>query len=332
MTKKLSIIIAVLFWVGIFCSVQEAQAITLIPPSYEFQTAPGQTVDTTVKLFNETAESMILYPETRNFTAAGESGVPTFDFEAPIEGLSSWLQLEGGSFILEPGQRVELAITIKVPQDAEPGGHYAALFFSTNPPKTEDEGQIAIGSKIGTLFLVRVEGEIIEKGSIEEFFLGDHQKTLNRLPAELYLRFQNTGNVHLRPTGTITITNLFGKESAKVDLNEAKGATLPETIRKYEAIWEKGQVKETTGNIWSNFWKEYSNEWNNFAFGRYKAEIDLTFGSDSKQTATAKLSFWVLPWRVIVVFALILLVVIFLLIFLIKRYNAWLIKKAKLKK
>lgn len=332
MTKKLSIITAILFGIGFFCLAQEAQAITLIPPSYEFQTAPGQTVETTVKLFNETTESIILYPETRNFTAAGESGVPTFDFEAPIEGLSSWLQLEGGSFILEPAQRVELDVTIKIPQDAEPGGHYAALFFSTSPPKTEDEGQISIGSKIGTLFLVRVEGEVVEQGLINEYFLGEHQSMLNRLPAEFYIRFQNSGNVHLRPTGTVTVTNLFGKETASIDVNEAKGATLPDTIRKYEAIWEKSQVKETTGNIWSNFWKEYSNEWNNFAFGRYKAMVDLTFGTDSKQTTTGELSFWVLPWRVIVIFALILVAIVFLLIFLIKRYNAWLIKKTQTKK
>ncbi len=330
MIKKIVVLVAVVLGFSLI-GPSDAEALTLIPPSFEFGVIPGQDSSTAIKVFNETAETLELFTEVTSFTNEGETGNPIFDFKAPLTGLAEWIEVEAGPIILAPGERKEIPVIINVPADADPGGHYAAVFFVDVPPEA-GAGQVAIGAKLGSLILVRVAGEVEEGGNLAEFFAEDKKTTFSRLPISFFARFQNSGNVHLRPTGTITITNLFGKESAKVDLNEAKGATLPQTIRKYEAIWEKDQVQETTGNVWSNFWKEYSNEWNNFAFGRYKAQLNLTFGAANDQLATAETSFWVFPWRVIIISALILLVAIFLLIFLIKRYNAWLVKKAQLKK
>ncbi|MBU0612867.1 hypothetical protein KKB10_02515 [Patescibacteria group bacterium] len=331
MVQKITKLISVaLIIVGGFFVTPNAQALTLIPPSFETSVDPGVTTETTVKLYNETQDTLSLYPEVVSFTAEGETGNPTFDFDAPLEGAATWFTLPEGPIILDAGERKVIDVKITPPVDAEPGGHYATVFFGTTPPNIDDPGSLALSTKLGSLFLLRVFGDIEEAGQISQFGLDGDGKTLSRLPATLFTRFQNDGNIHLRPTGTITITNMLGGDTATLEFNPKKGATLPDTIRRYETVWEKGQVKEVTGNFWSNFWTEFSNEKNNFALGRYKANISLVAGnlvSDS-----AEISFWVMPWRVITVALVVLVLVVILLIFLIKKYNQWIITKARKRK
>lgn len=331
MVQKIAkLTLVALFIVGGFFVTPSAQALTLIPPSFETSVDPGVTTETTVKLYNETQDALNLYPEVVSFTAEGETGNPTFDFEAPLEGVASWFTLPEGPITLEAGERKVVPITITPPEDAEPGGHYATVFFGTSAPNIDDPGSLALSTKLGSLFLLRVFGDIEEAGQISQFGLEGNKNTLSRLPATLFTRFQNKGNIHLRPTGTITITNMLGGDTATLEFNPKKGATLPDTIRRYETVWEKGQVKEVTGNFWSKFWTEFSNEKNNFALGRYKANIALVAGNLVQDSAVV--SFWVMPWRVLTVALIILALVVVLLIFLIRKYNQWIIKKARKRK
>lgn len=325
--KNSSWFIFLLIAAGIlFFSIPSAQAITLIPPTLELGLTPGQVANTVIKLFNETPDTLQLFTEARNFTAKDDTGQPEFDFDAEPLGLSTWMDVEAGPITLESGERYEVAVTINPPTDADPGGHYAALFFTSAAP---EDGQVKVASKIGTLILANVEGDIAEAGNISEYIVEEGKSMFNRLPVGFMARFQNTGNVHLKPTGNIEIKNTFGSITDTLEFNASKGATLPQTTRKYEVVWEKGVVNTATGNAWSDFWQEYGNERNNFAFGKYTAVLTITAGTNDLVTDTAEVGFWVLPWRVILVWGLIIVVGILLIIWIFKRYNAWIIKKAK---
>ena len=159
-------------------------------------------------------------------------------------------------------------------------------------------------------------------------FTVDEGSSLNRLPATFATRFQNEGNIHLRPTGSVVVKNLFGSTSAELVMNQNGGATLPDSIRRYETTWEKSTVEETPGNIWGNFWAEFRNEWNNFALGRYQASVSLTAGTGDLVKDSATLTFWVWPWRVLTLMFLILVVVVLAVSFGIKRYNHWILTRA----
>lgn len=307
----------------LFGAVPSALAITIIPPSLEFEAPPGQTYQTSVKLFNETDQTVVLYSEATNFGAAGETGRPSYRFEADPVGLSSWISVEQGPYTLEPSARVTVPITIAPPADAEPGGHYAAIFFSDQPSDAVQGGAVSVGSKIGILLLARVPGDVTEAGGIKEFFIEDKHTSLNRLPITFVTRYENTGNVHLRPTGLIEIQNMLGSAVSSLEFNPSNGATLPQTIRKYDTIWQKGAVDEAGG-----FWTEFKNERNNFAIGRYTASIDLEAGIDTEISDGAELTFWVLPWRVMIVWGIGVIFILVILWFLIKRYNKWVVAKA----
>ncbi|MCH7492629.1 hypothetical protein IID19_03515 [Patescibacteria group bacterium] len=329
LVKKLmqrTILIVVIVVLAGYMNMPAAQAITLIPPSLEVGLTAGLSLETVIKLFNESSDTVELFTETTNFTAKGETGQPDFDFDAEPIGLSSWLSLESGPIVLQPGERYEVPITINPPVNADPGGHYAAVFFTTQPP---EEGQVKVASKVGTLILARVEGDIKEAGIISIFDVENGQSFFNRLPVEFFARFQNTGNVHLKPTGAITVKNTFGKETASIEFNASKGATLPDTTRMYKAIWESGIVNEVSGNFWTKYWQEYGNEKNNFALGKYTATLAISAGTNGAVTDSNEVSFWVIPWRVLLLWSLMAAVGVILIIMLLKRYNAWVIKKAK---
>lgn len=326
-TQRLSGLAAlVLLSAALVLVAPQARAVTLIPPSLEFSDVqPGTAIPSKLKLFNETATTITLYSQTANFTALDETGTPNIDLNSTKEGLASWITIEPGPFTLEPGQRVEVPFTITLPADAPPGGHYASVLFSPQQPGTAGQGQVAITQKIGTLVLVRVAGTINESGSIAQFIADNGSTKFSRLPVDFLVRFQNSGNVHLRPTGNLTIRNVLGGTTIVIPINSELGATLPQSVRKYDAIWEKSVDASTHGN----FFQEVGREWRNFAFGPYTASVALTFGQANDKTATATLQFWVFPWRVLLVSLLVIAAIVAIIILIVRQYNRWIIAKAK---
>jgi hypothetical protein len=301
-------------------------ALTISPPSLEFNLDPGQTVTQRIKLYNDESKPLTVYSSTANFTAQGETGEPTFDLSAAPSDLSAWITVADGPFTINSKDKIEVTATIAIPANAEPGGHYASIFFGPQPTAAAGDKQVNIKSLIGSLAIVRVSGDVRERAAIAVFALNRTSTTLNRLPAEFFLRLNNSGNVHVRPAGTVTIKNLFGQTSAVLTVNENKGAVLPETTRKFEVAWAKAATPAATGN----FFTEIGREWQNFGFGPYTAATDLTYGQ-GQQTLTSSLKFFILPWRLLLVVLIGLAIIIYLLIIGIRGYNRSIITHARIK-
>lgn len=339
-TLGLSIALAIL--VSLSFRAPQTSALTLIPPSFEDTATPGETISMTVKLFNETAESLELYSSTANFGAKDETGVPSFQPEIEKIGLASWITVTPGPFALQPGGRVEVPVEIKVPADAPPGGHFAGVLFSSQPPQPEAAGSvISVSAKLGMLVLLRVEGNINEAAAIAEFRTKDNKMTYTRPPVEFVVRVRNQGNVHVRPTGNVTIRNVLGGTTTAISVNPKLNAVLPSSIRRFndekDVAWEKaldaaGAVKEISSKGLGNFFQEVGREWKYFALGPYTASLSLTYGRANNKLITAETTFWVFPWHILLVSLIVLILVILLLVWLIKRYNRWIVAQAQQKK
>lgn len=305
-------------------------ALTISPPVMELESNPGQEVNEIIKLFNETDSQVVVYPTLANFKAVGEEGQPGFlePTEITDYSLAAWIEIDKDPIQLAQGERKEIPFTVNVPLEAEPGGHYGAIFFGTQPPQSAEERTvIGVAGQIGSLVLLRVAGEIREEGQLLEFGIKDGKKYFTFLPVDFYWRFENLGNVHLKPQGEILIKNLFGGISARIDVNKPKigtsGNVLPETIRHFEDSWV-GRENQDYGQ---GFWERLKQEKENFAFGRYRADLTLDYGTQGKKVQ-ASVVFWVFPWHLMLVFGLGFVILISLLIIGIKRYNQWIIRKA----
>lgn len=324
-TKKLYVLLTALFLVALLVPVA-SNAVTVSPPIIELESAKGNVItDQAIKVRNETNATTTYYLSAERFVAGGEAGSPQFVGGEDVD-LASWIAFPFSSISVPAGQTVEVPFTITVPNYAGPGGHYAAIFLSTVPPEAKAGGsQVSIASRIGTLILVKIAGEVKEQAEIAEF--STSAKTYDALPVDFITRIKDSGNVHIKPAGTILIKNMWGSVAAKVAVNEAGGNVLPDQIRKFESQW----VKAPNAVGAQTFWGKYRQQKENYAFGKYTADLNLSYGTAGK-VLTASTSFMVIPWNVIAVNLLCLIIVVIILFFLIKQYNAWLLKKYAKKK
>jgi hypothetical protein len=305
----------------------DVSALTISPPVFELTVDPGNIFRESIRIFNETDKEVTLYTSTSDFTARKDKeGMPEFLAPGETQGdLADWIQIEKGPIVILPFEERRIHFLVDVPASADPGGHYSAIFFNTSPPSTESEAStIGIGGKLGSLLLVRVSGDIIEQGRLEEFKLRDNKKIYQRLPIDFVVGFENSGNVHLKPQGKISIKNILGKISGEVEINKVKvgssGNVLPQTTRHFDGFWIKSPIEKEP----ENFLESLKAEKDNFAIGRYSADLTLDYGTEGKK-ARASIVFWVFPWRIMLIAGLALV----LLLLAIKKYNKWIIRKAK---
>lgn len=298
MTKKIVLLFLIL---SLFGLPQLSKAVTVGPVKLEYSANPGDLIKGEMFLQNEEKETKTFYPSFEKFTE--DNGEKKFILEE--SDLPAWFKMPASINLISQEQK-KIPFEIQVPSNASPGGHYAVMWWSSSPPKnqrTQNE-QVSIVTRAGILVYLRVSGDIKESGEVLEFSAKD-KYIFNGLPASFSLVFKNNGNVHLKPQGYLTIKNIFGKEKAKIKINEIGLNILPQSKRSFNIEWnDKG-----------------------FFFGPYKAELDLIYGEN--QTKISKnLSIWVIPVKAIVVFVAILLAIFIVIPQLIKRYNRWIINKA----
>jgi len=319
-------ILAVIILIGwtIAFTPTEANALTISPVRFEISGDPGQTLVGEITLFNERDIAETFYSSFESFEARGEGGEPRF---VPAQkGLPTWMKTES-TIVLEPGETKIVPFSIEIPEEADPGGHFAAIFWSNVPPVEAEEEQMIVGARIGTLVLLRVSGEIREGGGILEF--GTENRIYTHLPISFFYRLANDGNNWLRPEGEVKISNIIGLRTTTLDANPVKGNVLPGSIRRFDVKWE-AQNKITEGG----FLATARHQWQNFAFGPYRATLALRYNGmgapETEITEGFKSSFWffIIPWQLLIIIIIVLMTVGFIGTKGLKKYNRWIIEKA----
>lgn len=303
-----------------------ARALTVSPVRLELSGDPGSQISSSFKVTNDEAETKSLYTTFENFEALGESGTP--NFKPDTEGLASWLRAPD-QVELAPGETKTVDFSIEIPASAEPGGYFAAIFLGSTPPAS-NSNEVAIGSRIGSLVLFRVNGDIEEGGTLLEFSTIDKKKIYTSLPVNFFYRFNNTGADRVFPKGSLTIKNTLGMKTAIIDANPTQGNILPRSIRRFELWWKKDSTDglPATPPAHVSFFETVGYQWKNFAFGTYRANLAITYGSN-QEVVNSSYRLFIFPWQLLIVEVLSLVIIFFLVRFLLQRYNSWIIKKAK---
>jgi len=323
LTKYIGLI--VFAFVFVLAPFKGADAVTISPPFNETSLNPGDTEFGAIKLYNEDENNPItLYPLVRNFTHKDddESGTPEFyatgERESRGTEMDKWIVVDPSPIVLAPRSYGSVQYAINVPKDqVQPGGHYGSILFSTEPPEVRG-GSVGVGQQIAALLLVRVSGDVKEIGSIAEFGFKEKKLWYNYLPIDFFLRFENSGNMHLRPTGNVFIKNWYGRQVASIKVNEGFSGVLPLSIRRYEFGWHKGGMNEGDS--------EMMKEWKNFGFGKYKAQLVVSYGSQNKVVVEER-EFTVWPWRLLIAFGVFLLIALIVLVVGVKMHNKNVIRR-----
>src|SRR3989344_8320961 len=270
--------------------IQPVFALTISPVRMEIKGDPGQTVNGQLELFNEQDETKTFYSSSQNFEARGDSGAPYF-LPDSTKGLASWFTVQK-SVTLKAQERKKIPFSVQIPKDTEAGGYFAAILWGSSPAKEQGGGQVSIGGKLGVLILLSVSGETKEGGGLLDLKIEEGGRFVNSLPITFSYRFSNDGSERVKPSGELKIKNLFGFTKATLNANPQSGNILPKSIRKFSVLWlQKNQDTSTIVSLPETkespgFFATVKNQWQNFALGPYKAELDLVYGALSQAEAT----------------------------------------------
>lgn len=284
-----------------------AGATTIISPLVEIEADPGQTQTGVVKIFNETDQDLFLTASIEDFSPVVEAGQAVYQGTDPKSEQLEWFELAQDEIVLLPRQVIIVPFTITVPQTATPGGYYAAILWQSETKAVVDQPNVGVNSKVGTLVLLKVNGEVLEAGEIVDFQTQPVANYFFELPINFTVRFVNSGNIHLRPTGQVELAGPFG-QSIDLPINLNHRNVLPASSRRFEVVW--GQSK--AGNFLVDFWQGLKSEITNFAIGPYSASASLTYGTANQQVVSLPITFWLVPYRLLIVFVLGLIILFWL--------------------
>jgi hypothetical protein len=295
-------------------------ALTVSPARLEITGDPGKTLSGDFLVINEQHFDQVYYTSVENFEAQGESGTPSFSTDSK-EGFASWVHVPE-KIEIKQGERVKVPFTISIPQNADAGGHFAAVFLTTQPPQAQGS-EVAIGAKVGMLLLLRVTGNIKEGGNILSFVTAPETKYYTSIPINFSYRFSNSGNDRVNPFGTIAVKNMFGGTAVEINANPSQGNVLPNSVRRFDVKWSGTGVVPSTAAFFDNV----SYQWNNFALGSYNADLSLAFGTNGKSSSL--LSFYIIPWQLLVTVFLGLFVLYVLLHLIVKHHDKLIVEQIR---
>ena len=286
------------------------QGLEISPLRIERNVDPGQTVEFDIRLRNITKATSITTASIEDFEAQEEGGQPKLllsqngkSAEPSPYTFKPWVR-SITSLTLVPQEAKNSHIVIKVPTNASPGSHFGVIRFTATAPGVEGTG-VSLTPSIGTLVFLRVSGNVVTKASIIELSAlqnGQKKDFFEKGPIDFLLRIRNKGNVHIKPSGTLRVTNTFGNETAVLSVNKNAGSILPQSVRRFAERLNKSSL-----------------------FGRYKTEANIQYeGKNLSRTLT----FWVIPYKLIAILLGILILLIIGLRSGMKKYNRHIINKA----
>ena len=262
-----------------------SSSVTVVPPRFELWGNPGEPVpEQSLRVTNETDSEATYAITVEDFGAQGEEGNVNLYDDGQSNGsfsLAKWITVEPQSLTMGPKETKIVTYSINIPKNAEPGGRYASVVVNSGG-RTKVQGGAAVSPRVVSLVLLRVSGDVKEEASIESFTAPKYSETS---PVNFDLRVKNSGRNHIKPKGTIIITNIFGKKVGEVQLNGEN--VLPGAIRKMTTEWKAG----------------------NALAGRYTATLAATYGEKNDKRLSTSVSFIVISKKTAVLYGVGMLLV-----------------------
>lgn len=239
--------------------------IVVSPAITEWIAAPGQQLSKKIMVRNTTARPLPIRVIAKSFVPREKVDGANHDiFDA-----SSWVVLKNPDYILKPGEYREVTIELHIPAKAEPGGHYATIYFQQlEAASAQRSRQTNVVGRVGSLVFITVKGAIKK-----EVVISSLQTKREDGSFALQASLNNTGNVHILPRVTYTIKNWRKQTVATITV--PPGVLLPHTHRRYAAKWHPPVL------------------------GKFTVTATVTYGG-KKSSPIASQALWNIPWRFIV--------------------------------
>ena len=259
------------------------QKITIVPPSVEYSINPGDKKEGILKVENESDQPITFKVNVQDFVVDDTKGTPDFVPQGTFAkqfSAAAWIGVVPDSFTVGAHDKITLNYYLQVPLNARPGGHYAGVLYQPVSALGggKDTGP-AVQAQLGSLFSLDVSGPIHEQADITKF-MAEHG-FYEYGPVSIITQIKNMGDLHIKPLANITITDMLGRRIAQVPLDQHN--IFPLAARDFV-------------NVFGQKWM----------FGPFTAKLVGTYGRDGNLPLMATVTFWVLPWKLMVVVILLI--------------------------
>lgn len=294
------------------------QALSISPSILELKADPGQSIKTSIKIRNDITTDLLVKNTSQDFTAQddpNQQGVPKLipnETEPGPRTIHNYIETVP-DFLLKGHETKEIPITINVPKDAQPGAHYGTILFTGEPAPGQN---LTIHATLGNLVFLNVSGATKDDLKLLDFFSSDtnfnKQWFFEWGPIYLNEWVKNEGNTVVSPSGRVEIKDIFGRKVADIPMNEITNNkektrfVLPGTTRKYYQKWDK-----------------------TWLLGPYSAHLIMNYGSagNGRTFADQTITFWVIPWKLILLIIVLTILIVWLTRRGIKKYNKAIVNK-----
>jgi hypothetical protein len=288
------------------------------PLPIKISSAPGKTIETELRIKNTSNNPEGIRVGLMKFGPSDQTGAPTLFDVTPKDQFGSWVTFSPKQFTAQPNVWNSIKMTINIPPTADLGYYMAVTFSPANQPDVPQATNLK--GSAATLVLLDVKTPN-QKRKLEIAEFSTDKKVYEYLPTTFRVKIHNTGNIYIAPSGNIFIKR-GDKAVETLDFNSAGGSVLPDSYRQFNIEWKDGfplfvdklvngkpvpdskaiPKKDLTWNIGNA---------SKFRFGKYTAQVFAVY-DDGKQDVPieATVSFWVLPWKIMLVVLLVIIVVL----------------------
>ncbi len=253
--------------------VSAADRISLSPAVIDEKALARDIISETITVTNLTSHVVDVYPIVNNIDV--EDGKQEFLNRADIDlktSLANWIEIPRAALELQPGESRDVNVTIKVNLNAVPGTYHALISFMWGGSRAQAEANVKFG--VSTAVNIEVIEDVQERLQLGSFT----SKELFFPTPDVSFTYdlENIGNKDLVPKGEVRIYDRKGQEVGSVPANSDSAVIAPNETGQIASAWTA-----TRG------------------FGKYKALLDIEYGSSQLGTVNDTIYFWVVPWKTI---------------------------------
>jgi P pilus assembly chaperone PapD len=205
-------------------------SVEVSPLRVELESGPGGAHTQAVTLSNQGKDPVRIRAQVMDWFLSHD-GTP--QFQAPIPaaeqkyGAATWVRVAPPEQVVAPGEVGTVRFTTTIPKDAVDGGYRTAIMFEVGPASGDllaARRQVRFRSRVATLLYVTV-GKPQPAVDLTNLVT----RTPAGQPAQIVATLRNTGHVHVRTTGVLTLYGADGKMVRELDVPNVP--VLPESER-----------------------------------------------------------------------------------------------------
>jgi len=303
---------------------QSSNGLIISPPYLDHKLNAGESFEQEFAITNQTGKDDEFVIESREISIDkdGQYFVPSGrDSENNTSSMETngWMEITPKTIQLTQGERKTFKVIFNLPSNSPTKGYYTELaIFSSKNMQTQQlaGGQAAIQSEIVIPLAINLVGFAPEIRSLKEISFKTDKNLYEYTPVIFTTKLENTGNVHIIPKGQIFISQdpEFKSNVDSLVFNHAEQNLFNGSGREYNNIWNNATLSFDDQGKFTINWQDLSK----IRFGQYYAQLSVVWdGANGKEFTSAVTSFWIIPWKLI----LIIVAIIILILYLIFRKN-----------